>query len=103
MGRQRKFPSFLSSHSPRCVLCVQIAFTLAIVVTQVSGHPSPMNSPLQYWISGLGALLPGLKTARAAGGGLRIARAQTQILLVLNLTNIDQFLRPYTTVEECYQ
>jgi anti-sigma B factor antagonist len=53
--------------------------------------------------SGLGALVAGLKTARAAGGDLRIARAQAQILLVLNLTNMDQVLRPYATVEECYQ
>jgi anti-sigma B factor antagonist len=53
--------------------------------------------------SGLGALVSGLKTARAAGGDLKIACAQTQILTVLTLTNLDQILHPHTTVEECYQ
>lgn len=53
--------------------------------------------------SGLGALIAGLKTARAAGGDLRIARAQAQVLTVLELTNLDQILHPYTSVEECFQ
>lgn len=53
--------------------------------------------------SGLGALIAGLKTARAAGGDLRIARAQAQVLTVLELTNLDQILRPHATVEECFQ
>jgi anti-sigma B factor antagonist len=53
--------------------------------------------------SGLGALISGLKTARAAGGDLRIARAQTQVLAVLQLTNLDQILFPHNTVEECFQ
>jgi anti-sigma B factor antagonist len=53
--------------------------------------------------SGLGALISGLKTARAAGGDLRIARAQTQVLAVLQLTNLDQILHPHNTVEECFQ
>jgi len=53
--------------------------------------------------SGLGALIAGLKTARAAGGDLRIARAQTQVLAVLKLTNLDQILHPHNTVEECFQ
>ncbi|MET3923558.1 anti-sigma B factor antagonist [Arthrobacter sp. UYEF20] len=53
--------------------------------------------------SGLGALIAGLKTARAAGGDLRIARAQAQVLTVLQLTNLDQVLHPHTSVEECFQ
>jgi anti-sigma B factor antagonist len=53
--------------------------------------------------SGLGALVAGLKTTRAAGGNLQIACAQTQILTVLTLTNLDQVLHPHATVEECYQ
>lgn len=53
--------------------------------------------------SGLGALVSGLKTARAAGGDLKIACAQAQILTVLRLTNMDQILHPHATVEECYQ
>ncbi len=51
--------------------------------------------------SGLGSLVAGLKTARDAGGDLRIARPQTQVLMVLKLTNLDQILHPYETVEEC--
>lgn len=53
--------------------------------------------------SGLGALIAGLKTARAAGGDLRIARAQTQVLTVLKLTNLDQILHPHDTVDECFR
>jgi anti-anti-sigma factor len=52
--------------------------------------------------SGLGSLVAGLKTARAAGGDLRIARPQTQVLMVLKLTNLDQVLHPHETVEECF-
>lgn len=50
--------------------------------------------------SGLGALIGGLKTARQAGGDLRIAGAGEQILAVLGLTNLDRILRPYATVED---
>jgi anti-anti-sigma factor len=50
--------------------------------------------------SGLGALISVLKTARQAGGDLRIARADDQPLTVLKLTTLDRVLKPYTTVEE---
>lgn len=50
--------------------------------------------------SGLGALIGGLKAARLAGGDLRIARPGPQVLLTLELTALDQVLRPYPTVEE---
>jgi anti-sigma B factor antagonist len=50
--------------------------------------------------SGLGALIGGLKTARQAGGDLRIAGAGEQVLAVLRLTNLDRILRPYPDVEE---
>ncbi|HML52021.1 MAG TPA: STAS domain-containing protein [Propionicimonas sp.] len=45
--------------------------------------------------SGLGALIGALKTARAAGGDLRIAAAGQQVLMVLQLSNMDRILRPY--------
>lgn len=51
--------------------------------------------------TGLGALISGLKTARLAGGDLRIARAGTQVVMVLQLTGLDQILHPHGTVEEC--
>ncbi|WP_066520123.1 STAS domain-containing protein [Curtobacterium ammoniigenes] len=49
--------------------------------------------------SGLGALVGCLKTARQAGGDLRIARPSEQVQMVLRLSNIDRILRPYPTVE----
>jgi anti-sigma B factor antagonist len=50
--------------------------------------------------SGLGALVGGLRTARAAGGDLRIARVGQQVRTVLELTTMDRVLRPYATVED---
>jgi anti-sigma B factor antagonist len=50
--------------------------------------------------SGLGALVSGLKSARQAGGDLRIAGAGEQVLTVLSLTNLDRILRPYPTVQD---
>lgn len=50
--------------------------------------------------SGLGALIAGLKAARAAGGDLRVAAATVQVLSVLGLTNLDRVLRPYPTVAD---
>jgi anti-sigma B factor antagonist len=48
--------------------------------------------------SGLGALIAGLKTARQAGGDLRIAGVGPQVATVLQLTNLDKVLRPHGTV-----
>ena len=50
--------------------------------------------------SGLGALIAGLKTARQAGGDLRIADVPEQVMTVLRLTNLDRVLRAHTTVAE---
>lgn len=49
--------------------------------------------------SGLGALIAGLKTARQAGGDLRIARPGEQVRMVLELTQMHTVLRPYESVE----
>lgn len=48
--------------------------------------------------SGLGALIAGLKSARQAGGDLRIAGVGPQIATVLKLTNLDRVLRVHETV-----
>lgn len=53
--------------------------------------------------SGLGALVGCLKTARQAGGDLRIARPSEQVQMVLRLSNIDRILRPYETVDEAQE
>lgn len=50
--------------------------------------------------SGLGALVACLKTARQAGGDLRLAAPSEQVTMVLGLTNLDRVLRPRATVEE---
>lgn len=50
--------------------------------------------------SGLGALIGGLKTARQAGGDLRIAAAGEQVTTVLRLTNLDRILKPHPGVED---
>ena len=50
--------------------------------------------------SGLGALIGGLKSARQAGGDLRIARPNQQARVILQLTTLERVLRPYGTIEE---
>ncbi len=50
--------------------------------------------------SGLGALVGGLRSARAAGGDLRIAGVGPQVRTVLELTTMDRVLRPYASVED---
>ena len=50
--------------------------------------------------SGLGALIGGLKTARQAGGDLRITAPTQQVTTVLGLTNLDRVLRPFASVED---
>lgn len=42
--------------------------------------------------SGLGAVVRALKTARGAGGDLRVARPSPQARLVFELTNMDRVL-----------
>lgn len=50
--------------------------------------------------SGLGALVGGLKSARQAGGDLRIAAPPEQVRTVLALTNLDRVLAPHASVED---
>lgn len=50
--------------------------------------------------SGLGALVGGLKTARQAGGDLRLAAVSDQVMTVLTLTSLNRVLRPFPTVED---
>lgn len=52
--------------------------------------------------SGLGALIAGLKSARQAGGDLRIARPTQGVLTVLELTNLTRVLRPRESVEGAF-
>jgi anti-sigma B factor antagonist len=53
--------------------------------------------------SGLGAVIGGLKVARQAGGDLRIARANEQVKLVLELTSLNRLLHPYVTLEQALE
>jgi anti-sigma B factor antagonist len=50
--------------------------------------------------SGLGAVIGGLKLTREAGGDLRIALANKQVLMTLELTSLNRVLLPYRSVEE---
>jgi anti-sigma B factor antagonist len=52
--------------------------------------------------SGLGALVAGLKTARQAGGDLRIAKPSEQVRTVLQLTNLDRVLRPAASIQGAF-
>lgn len=52
--------------------------------------------------SALGALVAGLKTARQAGGDLRIARPTDSVMTVFRLTNMDKVLRPRDDVESAF-
>ncbi|MDN4597743.1 STAS domain-containing protein [Leifsonia virtsii] len=53
--------------------------------------------------SGLGALVSGLKTARTAGGDLRLVAASEQVAGVLRLTNLDRILRVYPGPDDAYR
>jgi anti-sigma B factor antagonist len=53
--------------------------------------------------SGLGALVGCLKTARQAGGDLRIAGLNKQVTMVLQLSNLDRVLKSYRTAEDAYR
>ncbi|MDJ1113548.1 STAS domain-containing protein [Microbacterium dauci] len=52
--------------------------------------------------SGLGALVACLKTARQAGGDLRLAAPSEQVSMILTMTNLDRVLKPRPTVEESF-
>lgn len=52
--------------------------------------------------SGLGALIAGLKSARQAGGDLRIARPTEAVTVVFSLTNMDKVLRARESVEGAF-
>ena len=52
--------------------------------------------------SGLGALIGCLKSARQAGGDLRIAQPTAQVTMVLRLSNLDRVLKSYGSTEEAY-
>ncbi len=53
--------------------------------------------------SGLGALIGALKTARGAGGDLRIAAPGEQVSMVLQLSNVDRILKPYETADAAFR
>ena len=52
--------------------------------------------------SGLGALIAGLKTAREAGGDVRLVRPTEQVELVLDLTNMGSVLKTFDSVQSAY-
>lgn len=79
------------------------------VVAQIVGQDGPTRIVVDLAgvdfldSTGLGALVSGLKIARLAGGDLRIARAASQVMMVLQLTSLDRILGHRDTVEECFE
>jgi anti-anti-sigma factor len=53
--------------------------------------------------SGLGALVSCLKSARQAGGDLRIVAPTEQVSMVLRMTNLDRILQPRASVADALQ
>ncbi|NRG42572.1 anti-sigma factor antagonist [Rathayibacter sp. VKM Ac-2804] len=53
--------------------------------------------------SGLGALVACLKTARQAGGDLRIAAPSAQVMMVLQLSNLDRVLARFDSPGDAYR
>lgn len=53
--------------------------------------------------SGLGALVACLKSARQAGGDLRIAAPSAQVTMVLELSNLDRVLVGYDSAGDAYR
>lgn len=52
--------------------------------------------------SGIAVLIDGLKTARRAGGDLRISGANDKVRAAIELTNLNQVLKSYPTAEEAF-
>lgn len=50
--------------------------------------------------AGLGSLIGGMRTARQAGGDLRIAKPNDQLVMLLSLTSLDQVLKVYASIED---
>jgi anti-sigma B factor antagonist len=50
--------------------------------------------------SGLGALVSCLKSARQAGGDLRLVAPTEQVTMVLRMTNLDRILQPRASVDD---
>jgi len=74
----------------------------AIVALVTSGSPFVVVDLSQVDFidsSGLGGLVSGLKTAREAGGDLRLAAPTDQVRLVLQLTNLEKVLIHFDDTE----
>lgn len=52
--------------------------------------------------SGLGAIIAGLKTARQAGGDLRIVAPTPEVMAVFELTNMHRLMQPRESVDRAF-
>lgn len=79
----------------------------AVVVEAISGGRNRVVvdlSGIEFMdSSGLGALVGCLKSARQAGGDLRIAAPSSQVSMVLRLSNLDRVLASFDTAEAAYR
>jgi anti-sigma B factor antagonist len=77
----------------------------ALAETVAKGHERlvvDLSSVAFIDSSGLGALVSGLKSARIAGGDLRIAQPDKQARYILEVSTLDRILHPYASVEEAF-
>lgn len=93
--------------SPRGRLTMASARQMREILTDLVGRGTTrivvdMEGTTFLDSSGLGALIAGLKSARQAGGDLRIARPTPAVVTVFELTNLDKVLRPRETVEGAF-
>ncbi|WP_458782325.1 STAS domain-containing protein [Arthrobacter sp. D3-16] len=77
-------------------------FVTGVIATESNRVVINLEDTLFMDSSGLGALIGCLKDARQAGGDLRIAAAQPQVKMVLQLTSMDKVLTSYATTEEAF-
>ena len=77
----------------RTVVAEQIALGHRLIVVDLSSTEFVDSS-------GLGALVSCLKSARQAGGDLRIVAPTEQVAMVLKMTNLDRILQPRASVAD---
>ena len=80
----------------RTTVAEQLSAGNRIIVVDLSGTDFVDSS-------GLGALVSCLKSARQAGGDLRIVAPTEQVSMVLRMTNLDRILQPRASVAEALQ
>lgn len=77
----------------RSVVAEQLAASARLIIVDLSATDFVDSS-------GLGALVSCLKSARQAGGDLRLVAPTEQVAMVLRMTNLDRILQPRASVDD---